>query len=164
MPKPPRSAPTNAFDTDGGGVGDGDEWANGKNPLDPADDNGAATGGDNQGGGDQGVDTDGDGLSDADEAAFGTNPNAADSDGDGVNDPTNSSTAPTRSTRIASSTVVNDGRLSTEAPVFSLGRSLGPLAPAQSNKPPIACDSELSNSVPAEIPLRYQQSGHVLRP
>jgi uncharacterized protein YkwD len=71
----------NVFDTDGGGVGDGDEWVNGKNPLDPTDDNGAATGGDNQG-----VDTDGDGLSDADEAAFGTNPNAADSDGDGVND------------------------------------------------------------------------------
>jgi hypothetical protein len=76
----------NVFDTDGGGVGDGDEWVNGKNPLDPTDDNAAATGGDNQGGADQGADADGDGLTDADEAVFGTNPNAADSDADGVND------------------------------------------------------------------------------
>lgn len=70
------------FDTDGGGVGDGDEWSNGKNPLDPSDDN--AGGGQANGG--AAADTDGDGLLDDEEAAFGTNPNVADSDGDGVND------------------------------------------------------------------------------
>jgi uncharacterized protein YkwD len=69
----------NTFDTDGGGVGDGEEVFNGTNPLDPSDDNG--------GNATAGVDSDGDGISDADEIDFfGTDPNAFDTDGDGVGD------------------------------------------------------------------------------
>jgi uncharacterized protein YkwD len=68
-----------AFDTDGGGVGDGDEFFNGTDPLDPNDDNG--------GNGNGAVDSDGDGISDADEVDFfGTNPQVFDTDGDGVGD------------------------------------------------------------------------------
>ncbi|MCC6791477.1 MAG: hypothetical protein IT336_07335 [Thermomicrobiales bacterium] len=67
------------FDTDGGGVGDGDEFFAGTNPLDPNDDNG--------GNGNAAIDSDGDGISDADETDFfGTDPQAFDTDGDGVGD------------------------------------------------------------------------------
>ena len=53
-------------DTDGDGLSDGDEVALGTNPLDP--------------------DTDDDGLSDGDEVALGTNPFNGDTDGDGLSD------------------------------------------------------------------------------
>ena len=59
-------------DTDGGGVGDGGERADGTDPLNPGDD--------------QRVDRDSDGLFDADEAAAGTDPDPPDSDGDGIPD------------------------------------------------------------------------------
>ncbi len=57
------------FDTDGGGVGDGDEWFNFTDPLNPADDNAGA-----QGGGNGDADSDGDGVSDNDELLNGTDP------------------------------------------------------------------------------------------
>lgn len=57
--------PNNA-DTDGDGVNDGDERSLGTNPNNP--------------------DTDGDGINDGAEAALGTNPKNADTDGDGVSD------------------------------------------------------------------------------
>ena len=81
----------NAFDTDGDGIGDGEEVFAGTDPFTP---NGAPPA----------VDADGDGLADADEAAFGTNASAPDTDGDGWldgdevaqgTDPANSSSVPT---------------------------------------------------------------------
>lgn len=74
-----------AFDTDGGGIGDGDEVFNGTDPFDPSDDNGGG-GGDTGGTADQ-PDSDGDGLFDDDETNFfGTDPQNFDTDGDGVGD------------------------------------------------------------------------------
>lgn len=63
-------------DTDGGGLNDGDEFLNGRDPFNPADD---YLGG--------GGDSDGDGLSDWDEQnVYGTDPYNADPDGDTVPD------------------------------------------------------------------------------
>jgi uncharacterized protein YkwD len=77
------------FDTDGGGVGDGQEVTNGTNPLDPNDDNGG-TGtdtGTQAGNATANSDRDGDGLLDDDETNFyGTNPDQFDTDGGGVGD------------------------------------------------------------------------------
>lgn len=60
-------------DTDGGGVADGAELANGLDPLVAGDDA-------------ELIDSDGDGLSDALEGRLGTDPAAADTDGDGLDD------------------------------------------------------------------------------
>lgn len=68
----------NVFDTDGDGVGDGEEVFNGTDPTDPGD--GADGGGGRP-------DGDADGLYDDDEEdVYGTDPNVFDTDGDGVGD------------------------------------------------------------------------------
>jgi hypothetical protein len=60
-------------DTDGGMVGDGIEYENGNDPLDPSDDGRLR-------------DSDSDGLTDLEEGALGTDPNDQDTDGDGAVD------------------------------------------------------------------------------
>jgi gliding motility-associated-like protein len=69
--------PTNP-DTDGDGINDGIENANGSDPLDPCDPDNTLPGCQ--------IDTDGDGLTDAIEATLGTDPNNPDTDGDGLTD------------------------------------------------------------------------------
>jgi uncharacterized protein YkwD len=73
------------FDTDGGGVGDGQEVTDRTNPLDPSDDRGGPGAQNNNNADD--ADGDGDGISDADETDFfGTDPDQFDTDGGGVGD------------------------------------------------------------------------------
>jgi len=67
-PSSPVMNPNNP-DTDGGGIPDGVELTNGKNPLDFNDD-----------------DSDGDGIGNDDEIAIGLDPNLADSNGDCIDD------------------------------------------------------------------------------
>lgn len=65
-----------AYDTDGDGIGDGEEVYYGSDPRTAGGGTGTA-----------GIDSDGDGLFDTDESqVYGTNPGAFDSDGDGVGD------------------------------------------------------------------------------
>jgi uncharacterized repeat protein (TIGR01451 family) len=79
-----KTSPVN-WDTDGGGVSDGSEDANGNGVIDAGEtDPTQGHGSDDLGG--PNTDSDGDGLSDAFEVAIGTNPNDADSDDDGVPD------------------------------------------------------------------------------
>jgi hypothetical protein len=72
-PTDPQTDPLNP-DTDGDGMQDGWEVANGLDPTGSGGENGAAG------------DPDGDGLTNAQEAALGTKPNDADSDDDGLED------------------------------------------------------------------------------
>ena len=63
-------------DTDGDGINDGAEVANGSDPLSPCSPNVNFSG----------CDQDNDGLTNGEEALVGTNPTIADTDGDGIND------------------------------------------------------------------------------
>ena len=65
-------------DSDGGGVKDGEEDANGNGAVDPGETDPSVTPDD--------TDADLDGISDEDEAALGTEPGNPDSDGDGIHD------------------------------------------------------------------------------
>jgi hypothetical protein len=79
-----KTSPVNP-DTDGGGVSDGSEDANGNGVIDAGEtDPTKGHGNDDLGG--PNTDSDGDGLSDAFEVLIGTNPNDADTDDDGVSD------------------------------------------------------------------------------
>lgn len=89
--------PTNP-DTDGGGLGDGDEISQGKDPLDPTDDIDPEPEDDEddidfndarhnpKAGKDPRIDSDGDGLTDIREKRYGTNINNRDTDGDNLDD------------------------------------------------------------------------------
>ncbi|MGC6507710.1 MAG: hypothetical protein ACON4U_04795 [Myxococcota bacterium] len=79
--------PTNS-DTDGDGLSDFEESENGTDPTNSdSDGDGIGDGDELENGTDpNSTDSDGDGLSDSDEAATGTDPNNGDTDGDGLND------------------------------------------------------------------------------
>ncbi|MEM9862678.1 MAG: DUF4215 domain-containing protein [Myxococcota bacterium] len=85
--------PTAPNDSDGDGVSDADENAQGTDPNNAdSDGDGINDGAEGQLGTDPNrntfTDTDGDGLSDEEETALGTDPNSADSDRDGISDRT----------------------------------------------------------------------------